>query len=113
MVVFALIVGCAKRPFEGWTPANTVCQGIYMTEHLVDWAQTKKIARSQNYYEMNPLMGKHPSQSTVDLYMGLSMFATLAISAMLTPKYRSTFQGFLLTIKTGLIIHNYQIGIRF
>ena len=51
--------------------SNTL-EGLYLSGRLLDWAQTRKIARNPDQYsEKNPFLGPAPSQEKVDAYMAL------------------------------------------
>lgn len=108
-----LLAGCASRPFEAWDRADTIRQSIYTAAHCVDWLQTQEIVSNDDYYELNPVLGKHPTHREVDIYMGATLIANWAIAGMLKPEYREIFQYLSITVEVGCAVHNYRIGIRF
>lgn len=96
-----------------WKQADTERQLAYLLLHAVDWGQTRNIARKPDeFYEFNPLLGEHPSVKRVDSYMLVSALTHTAISYVLPPGWRRAFQHVTLSVKSGLVNHNFSIGLR-
>lgn len=96
-----------------WKQADTERQLAYLLLHLIDWGQTRNIARNPDeFYEFNPLLGEHPSVKRVDSYMLVSALTHTAISYLLPPNWRHAFQHVTLSVKSGLVNHNFSIGLR-
>jgi len=112
-----LMVGCASVPFEGWTKADTARQVTYTALHIADWAQTVDISKSNGeYYESGLagiVIGEYPEESDVHLYFASTLILHTAISAMLSPKYRSAWQYVWIGAEGVTAAHNYSIGLRF
>ena len=112
-----LLVGCASVPFEGWTKADTTRQVAYTALHVMDWAQTTEIARSNGeYYEAGLagiVIGEHPEESAVHVYFASTLLLQTAISAMLEPKYRAAWQYVWIGAEGVTVAHNFSIGLRF
>jgi len=107
---------------EEWTTADTVRESAYVLLHIADWNQTREIARNpQQYWEVNPVLGKHPSIKRVDSYMAFSALAHIGISYAIAPlcdaigasprKCREGFQYLTLGGKASLVYHNNRIGL--
>lgn len=112
VLVFLVVVGCAHRPFEDWSKADTARQAVYTALHVTDWAQTIEF-RSNDRQEANPLLGSHPNAETVHLFIGSSLIAHTAISALLQPKYRRIWQYFWIGAEGWAVYHNhYSCGVR-
>lgn len=48
-------------------------EGLFLSGGLLDWAQTRRIARNPDkYYEKNLVLGEHPDQKSVDAYMPIA-----------------------------------------
>jgi len=111
------LVGCASVPFEGWTKADTTRQVAYTALHVMDWAQTTEISRSNGeYYEAGLagiVIGEHPEESDVHVYFASTLLLQTAISAMLEPKYRSAWQYVWIGAEGVTVAHNFSIGLRF
>lgn len=98
---------------DKWTKADMNYQVAYTVLHLIDWGQTRYISKHPNeHYEINPLIGKHPSIGRVNTFMISSLILHTGISYLLPSKYRRMWQISTGTVKSGLIIHNDSIGIK-
>ena len=73
---------------------------------IVDWSQTRYIAKNPDkFYEMNPLLGKHPSVLRVNLHFFLALLLALI------PGYPIiTFIWW--AMEVALVVNNYRIGIK-
>lgn len=111
--IFLIAVFSGTVSASDWKEADTDRQIAYLLLHAVDWGQTRNIARNPHeYYEFNPLLGEHPSVKRVDSYMLASALTHTAISYVLPPKWREAFQQVTLSVKSGLVDHNFSIGLR-
>lgn len=103
----------ATASASDWKEVDTERQLAYILLHAIDWAQTRHIAREPDkFYEFNPLLGEHPSVKRVDSYMLVSALAHTAVSYVLPPEWRRAFQHITLSVKSGLVNHNFSIGLR-
>jgi hypothetical protein len=61
LILIASPVQAEYRFAQDWTKTDTVLEAVYAGLTIVDWGQTRDIAKHpQQYSEMNPLLGKHP-----------------------------------------------------
>lgn len=96
-----------------WDTKDTYYQGAVIGTLLTDMAQTLYIADNPNEYsEMNPLLGKHPSQEKVVGYFMGWIVAHTAIAMALPPTYRRIWQGVFIIGELGAIGHNALAGVR-
>lgn len=108
LLIIVLLTGCASN----WSKADTNRQIVVTGLHLIDWAQTRQIASEPDkYYEINPIMGKHPSKTTVDLYMATSLGGQYLVSNLLKPEYRKFWQYMWIGVKTGCVANNFNLGL--
>lgn len=78
----------------------------------IDNRQTKN-AMDNGYYELNPLMGKHPSHQDIDRY-SIGAFVLHSILIWSLPKYvREITQYIILGAEGDTIIRNEWVGARF
>lgn len=97
---------------DEWTKKDTAYQSVFLTLQTVDWLQTKEIARNPNYYEMNLILGRNPSQNAVDVYFLSTSILHTGIAYYLPKKYRRYWQYIFIGVQVGYIGHNYNAGIR-
>jgi hypothetical protein len=94
LIIVLLLTGCASRP---WTQQEKILLGVSCVAMLADTYTTTRFLDNSNNYEMNPILGSHPSDTNVVMYMFSSQVVAI-ILAHYFPKYRSWILG----IKTGL-----------
>lgn len=112
LIAFAIVItGCATG---GWTKEDTYRQAAVVAVSAVDWMQTRKIARNpERYYELNPILGRHPSEAEVDLYFAASIAAHTAVSMALPPDWREVWQYLSIGFEYSVVAHNFSIGLGF
>jgi hypothetical protein len=108
------LCSCASYPFQGWTANNTALELTGTALQAADWSQTRWIAsHGSNYHEINPLLGPHPSDGTVNTYFLGSALFRLALSSSLRDPYRTWTQYLFIVTSGGLVAHNASIGAGF
>lgn len=80
---------------------------------IADWAQTRHIADSENFYEKNEILGPHPSTSDVNRFFLASLFMHNVIGAMLPDTYKKVYYGGQLSYRLRVVKNNAEIGIQF
>jgi len=114
-VIFIMMLTAAPaKAFDSWSKQDIALQTVYMAMHISDWNGTLRVAKHPNkYYEMNPIMGRYPSESTVNTYMASSLvISTLAIHVM-PSKYRPYAQCLAIGLKGSLLAINAGVHLRF
>lgn len=109
------LFGLAAGPVSAsdWTDKDTAWQAAYLILHAADWGQTLYIAKHPNeYWEVNPLLGEHPSVRRVNTYMATSAIVHTAIAYTLPPVWRRRWQAVTVGIKAGVVGYNYSIGLK-
>lgn len=97
---------------DEWTKEDTERQLLYTALHMIDWGQTRHIARHpEKFKELNPVLGDHPSVTEVDLYFTSSIAAMWFISYKLNKKNRKAFQWFITGIAMQAVGNNLAVGI--
>lgn len=110
---------------DKWTKQDYVLEITWEVLHLIDWSQTRYIAEHPDkYWEINPILGNHPSIEKVDLYMGAGAIVHPIISHILPRKAkflwmdnvywypRTTWQSITITMSGSAVINNLSIGIK-
>jgi hypothetical protein len=110
MICAALLSGCANG---AWSRADTYRQAAVIGVGAVDWLQTREIAKNpEKYYEMNPILGSHPSTKEVDAYFAACALAHTGVAMALPPKWREPWQYLWIGLEAATVAHNYNIGIK-
>ena len=112
-VVLITLSGCITH--DPWTKRDTMLQGAVTGLTLVDWLQTRAIAKQpEKYKEIGPAswcIGRHPSTGQVDFYFGCSVVSKALITHLLPRKYRLSWQSLCMGSSMAFIINNENIGI--
>ena len=74
--------------------------------------QTMDIKNHPGYYEMNPLMGKHPSDARLRNYSIAAIAGHVAITQLLPDQYRPAWQWGTIGVEAGYVLHNRSIGLK-
>lgn len=94
-----------------WTLEDTFYQTQYTLLHILDWGQTRYIAGSDEFYEMNPILGANPRKGEVDLYFSITLISHTAISFVLPRKWRRKWQLFWIGLESFVTINNSAAGV--
>ena len=78
----------------------------------IDMLQTLEIANNDAYYEKNPILGKHPSETAVVTYFITRGFAHYHVTKMIPQKYRRFWHGYNVIYNYDVIRDNHELGIR-
>ena len=108
LLLAALALPCKA---EDWTREDSYRQAAIAVLQVVDWGQTRYIAKHPEFHEVNPLIGKHPSIGRVNNYFAISIPANAAISALIPSKYRTLWQTGRLMVQVSLVSYNKGVGI--
>lgn len=98
-----------------WTMQDTLWEAAYLMTHVADWGQTRDISAqcgSGGYYEVNPVIGRCPSMSRVNLYFLSTALLHAGTATLLPKKYRRFFQTSTMVMEIGYITNNYNIGLK-
>jgi len=97
-----------------WMREDTYRELAWTALLAVDYMQTRTIVQNPDkYFEYNPIIGKHPSQKNVDIYMASCAIIHPVISYYLPPKYRKVWQYVTIGIELGAVGNNLRIGVSF
>jgi hypothetical protein len=101
-----------KDNWGEWKTSDTIFFAIYCVLHAIDWSQTLGIAHHPDrYYEINPVIGRHPSTGWVNIYMGTSLAAVYTGVRAMPPKHRWKVWLALIGIKSALVALNFSVGL--
>jgi len=107
---------------ENWTWKDTAYQSAAITLKVIDWGQTRHIAKNPDqWYEMNPMLPRNPSVDQVDAYFAAGIIIETAVALALPPKAnvfgydinpRRIWQMGWIGISGGCVLYNASVGIR-
>lgn len=97
---------------DPWTKQDTYWQlGVLVTQ-IIDWGQTREIAVNPEYYETNPILGKHPTLQEVDRYFIACIAGNYLIAKALPNNWRRKWQIGSMLFQTYFITNNYRFGLK-
>jgi len=97
-----------KKPSKDWSKEDIARQVAYLGLQLIDWNQSKDIARHpEKYYEGNPLLGKHPSQGRLNSYTIGTMIGHTALMHLLSPEWRKRAQTGSILFEGNVVLGNH------
>lgn len=97
---------------KDWTREDTNRQAVVTALLVVDWGQTRYIAKHPEFHETNPLLGEHPSIGQVNNYFVASILAHATVSMILPPDWRKGWQYIWIGIEADTVDRNRHIGIK-
>jgi hypothetical protein len=115
LLLLALVVFTPTNTLaaDKWSTQDKSLEATYQVLHFIDWRQTRYIAKNpDDYYEMNPILGKHPSTTTVDLYFIAGAILHPIVTHYLPEKYRPWWQGITITMSGTCVVNNFVVGIK-
>ena len=122
VILIVFLFSVTANAADKWTTADTAWQASAMALMAVDWGQTRYIAQHPEYYEVNPILGRHPSTKAVDLYFVGAMIVHPVISYLLPSKAeifgvtinpRRIWQAGTIVLELGCVANNARLGIGF
>lgn len=109
LMALALLGGCSQHK---WTKKDIAMEATWQAVHAIDYAQTRYIAaHPDEYYEMNPLLGEHPSEQEVIAWFAAGAVVHALVTDYLPPKYRPAWQVITFGISAGCVGNNFNMGI--
>lgn len=114
MKFLSILLFLPSLAFGEWTTADSVRQGVFTGLTMIDWAQTRYIAKHSpvEVQEGNPILGKTPSLGRVNNYFAVSIVGHAAISYVLPRPWREGWQYVWIGIEGERIHHNYAMGVK-
>ena len=109
----ALVFSLSAQAADPWDTTDKVLGATVLTATMMDWSQTRYIARHPyEYHELNPTLPSHPSVGQVDAHFAGGILIGAAIANWLPSDYRKWFLGSMAVIEIGTVAHNHSIGIQ-
>lgn len=95
-----------------WTTKDKVLEGAFVVATALDWRQTLDIKNHSNLYEQNHVLGRHPSNTTINTYFVTSIVFHAVVADQLHGKWRTAWQAVWIGLEVGTVQRNYALGIR-
>ena len=113
VIIFCLITLCTYAHAAEMTKKDLLLESTWMALHFVDWRQTVHVAKHpQEFEEMNPILGRHPSVGRVNLYMAAGMVLHPLVSYVLPQPYKKWWQYVTIGLSGGCVVNNFTIGVK-
>lgn len=114
MLKALIIVATVALPTQGqeWTHDDTLIELSCFFVMALDWGQTRTISLDDEWYELNPLLGKKPNIQTVDTYFAVFFLGHALAIHSLPKEQRRMFQTITIICEGGVVGHNYAYGIK-
>ena len=114
VVLFAIIfLLFASYSYAGeWNPTDKILFRSFIVLQVIDYNQTLAVVHDDDYYELNPIMGRHPSDSTILLYFAGSTVVNYLIADALSLKYRRAWLVASVLFQAVNVGRNYNMGLK-
>ena len=95
-----------------WTEEEKIWGATAAVFTMTDWATTRNMTKryNENYHELNPLLGTHPTTAQVNQYFAITVPVMYLIADNLD-QYRSLFLMGLTGIELAVSANNLRIGL--
>ena len=100
---------------DGWQKGDTALYSMYTVAQVIDVLQTRTFLHHPNFkgqHEVNPDLGKHPSDEWLYIYNLFRIGATLGIACVLPETPRKFFLFYQFVVEVQAVQNNYQVGVR-
>ncbi len=118
-VAIALVLAAPAHAAD-WTADDTTRQAAFLALGVVDWMQTRYIAKHpESFHETNPFVflqikpgePSQPSLAKVNRYFVLYLATHTVISYALPSTWRAGFQYISIGIEANTVARNWRLGI--
>src|SRR5512145_3387652 len=111
-ILSALLLSATLLGGEPWSSKDKLLEGAFVLATALDWRQTRDIKHHPHLYEQNRIMGRHPSDTTVDTYFLTTVLLHALVADQLNGKWRTAWQYTWIGLEVGTVQRNYALGIR-
>ncbi len=92
--------------FELWM------EGAFLVTTCLDWSQTKSLIKNKRNVEINPILGKRPSQARIDSYFFSAIMLHGLITYVLPHDYRKIWLANWVAIEFHVVNRNFRVGLQ-
>ena len=113
ILIILSLCGCAHIRPDHWDKVE-IGQAVVLTALMaVDYGQSSMIVRNPDrYYEINPILGDHPTQGAVNAYFPIAWAVKLAVAHFLPHPWRKAWLAFWAGESAVMVGRNYSIGLK-
>jgi hypothetical protein len=112
-LLIVLLISTNAYAFDEWSTRDVVMESAYATVHILDWGQTRHLAKDPLlHHEHNVVLGQHPSVTKVDTYFALTLLAHIGITHIIPDYLRPYWQSVSIIIEGNVVKQNYNLGVR-
>ena len=98
---------------DPWTPQEQAAGVALGTLIVVDYLQTRQIAKHPDqYHEVNLILGQHPSLGKVNNYFAIASVLTYVIMDALPTEYRGWMLAAGITVEAVVVGSNFGLGLK-
>jgi hypothetical protein len=110
--LFMLVALSGAAHADEWSASDKALLGAATVLLVIDWGQTRTIAKDERFVEKNKILGPNPSVGDVDKYFALATLGTIGLAYVLPSQYRGYFLGGVVVLEGVVVMRNHQLGIR-
>lgn len=113
-LVFVLLLGMYTVASAGapWKQEEAVRELGWFVLHVADWKQTRYAAKSTEYWEVNPILGRDPTLREVDRFFIVTAGLHWLLSDILSTRDRRNWQWISIGVKGAGVWWNQSIGVK-
>jgi len=108
LIVAVAMIGTTAQAVDPWYLAGNAAL-------VADWIQTKEIARNPMFQEMNPVLGKNPSQDRVNLHFGAALLIYNGLYHWMDDdnEWKGIMTKAVTIVESAVVINNAYQGVQF
>jgi len=111
--LFCAVFAAPALASDPWKPEEQVAGAALGALILVDYLQTRQIAKyPEQYHEVNLILGEHPSIGKVNNYFMIASALTYIFIDALPSEYRSYVLAAGIVVQAGVVAGNFNLGIK-
>jgi hypothetical protein len=123
LITCLCILPVSGKALEPLSSADIALEVLLAGLYIIDWGQTLDIAdrRDEGYYEINPIIGNHPTRGRVNAVFAAFAAGQVAGTFLLPTRYkiggyllnpRRMWQLGFISVSAACAVNNYSIGLR-
>ena len=95
-----------------WSTKDTALEIVSEGLTLVDWRQTADIINHNGMVELNPILGKQPSEAAINAYFIAWLLLHPVISFNIPENHRTIWQSIYIGVELATVGSNFRGGLK-